>query len=116
VRNSWGVGGLAAGAVIAAILAAACGGTSVADLEVGDCIRDAIPRGEVSTVHLVDCSEEHYAQVLAVIEVEDSEFPGLDELNTVAQQRCPEGTIDTMTPTEQSWNEAGDREVICLGE
>ncbi len=119
MKHSWRVVAIVAGAVIAASLAAACGGTSVSDLEVGDCIRDAIPMGEVKTVQLVDCSEQHYARVLALFdveEVEDSEFPGLEELNSMAQERCPPETTNTMLPTERSWNEAGDREVICLGE
>lgn len=116
MKHLWRMGGVVAGAMLLAILAGACDGTPVSDLEVGDCIRDAIPMGEVETVRLVDCSEQHYARVLAMFDVEDSEFPGLEEFASIAQERCPQGTTNTLFPTEQSWNEKGDREVICLGE
>jgi len=104
------------------LMAAACMGTSVFELKVGDCIEDPHATQEfkeISTVQRVDCSEPHYGRVLALFDVEDSEdseFPGMDELDSIANERCPPGTSDILVPSERSWNEAEDREIICLGQ
>jgi len=119
VRHRWRVTAWVVGAVIVGLMAAGCAGTSVFDLEEGDCIKDpnlTEEFTEVGTVQRVDCSEPHYGRVLALFDVEDSEFPGLDELGTMAWEGCPSGTVDILVPSERSWNEADDREIICLGQ
>jgi hypothetical protein len=119
VEHSRRVSAWVVGAVLAALMAAACTGTSVFDLEVGDCIEDPHATEEfreIGTVQRVDCSEPHYGRVLTLFDVEDSEFPGMDELDSIANERCPSGTTDILVPSERSWNEAGDREIICVGQ
>jgi hypothetical protein len=119
VKHSLRMSGWVVGAVLVLLMAAACMGTSVFELEVGDCIKDPHSTEEfkeISTVERVDCSEPHYGQVLALFELEESEFPGLDALDSTAWERCPSGTTDIFVPSEKSWREADDREIICIGE
>jgi len=122
VKHSLRATAWVAGAALVVLTAAACMGTSVFELKVGDCIEDpnlTEEFTEIGTVQRVDCSEPHYGRVLALFDVEDSEdseFPGLDEMNSIANERCPPEASDILVPSERSWNEAGDREIICVGQ
>jgi hypothetical protein len=120
-----------AAAVLA--LAAGCdllGGQSVFDLEVGDCFNGG-EEDEVSTVESVECSEAHAYEVFALANypAESDEYPGESEIEAFAEETCYGTQFDTyvgtpyaesayyatwLTPTQQSWEEADDREVVCV--
>lgn len=97
------------------------------DLEVGDCSNEDLS-GAVGEVDTVDCSEEHTAEVVGVYDIEGDDFPGTSDIQAQAQERCTQeaqdyvgsGTVPSdasltfLVPTEETWNEADDRTVICL--
>ncbi|WP_156253108.1 septum formation family protein [Pseudactinotalea terrae] len=107
---------------------AACGG-QVATAEVGECIvTDELGSEEITEIPTVDCSEPHDAQVVGKFDLEDGDFPGLDALKTEADEGCATefesfvGTavgesslqVSYIHPTEQTWDQADDREVLCF--
>jgi hypothetical protein len=101
--------------------------TDVFTLAVGDCLNDTSGT-EVTEVPNVDCADEHDFEVYSDFEIEGSEFPGDDAVDTEADTRCLdafEGFVGVpyddsvygytyFTPTEGSWTDGGDRLVSCL--
>lgn len=108
-------------------LLAACSKTVSAQADPGDCIKE-LETGSVDELEKVDCDEAHVAEVFAVPDLEDGDFPGVDEITNLAAEACLEEFEDyigvayddseyeifPIAPSEESWNEADDREVICL--
>lgn len=109
---------------------AACSSTEVAanNLEVGDCT-DQDLSGAVAEVDTVDCDESHTAEVYEVFDIEGDDFPGSSEVNNLATEGCQGDAFEDyvgvpyaeseifatyLVPTEETWNEADDRTVICL--
>ena len=99
-------------------LAACQQGKSVFDLEVGDCVVSlevgVEEAEEVGRVRTVDCSEPHDGEVLALFDIEGDDFPGEDPLFDMAREGCPFEATSYLFPTEDSWNEMGDREIACF--
>ena len=103
---------------------------SVEDLAVGDCLAE--PSDELITkVETINCDEAHDYEVYAVVQLLDPEtapYPGQDETYFTSIESCfPRFEtyigmayadslydINTIYPTEESWDEDEDREVICL--
>lgn len=98
------------------------------NLEVGDCT-DADLSGAVGEVDTVDCAESHTAEVYAVFDLEDGDFPGDADIQAQATEGCIGDRFEeyvglpyqrseiystSLVPTEQTWNDADDRTVICL--
>lgn len=97
--------------------------------EVGSCINlmDVLTVEGVSDIPTVDCSEEHDAQVFAVVDLPDGEFPGDEAVTSSITSECEaafEGFVGTppdesalafdgLGPSEATWA-VGDRSVICL--
>ncbi|WP_109505602.1 septum formation family protein [Nocardioides speluncae] len=94
-------------------------------LRAGDCFQ--LPDGEeVFTVDAIPCAESHQAEVYAVIELAEGEFPGNEQVTNQADQRCAKrfkafvGTaygdsdleIFLLTPTKRSW-QLDDRAITC---
>lgn len=118
-----GVGG------VLALFALACQ-PSVFELNIGDCLN--LPEGnEVADVETVDCAEPHRAEVFALPQLgadADAPYPGQEALVTEGQERCVEAFeayvgrpysessifSTALTPSQQSWESAGDREIVCL--
>lgn len=109
-------------------LAACSSDVAANDLEVGDCT-DQDLSGAVGEVDTVDCEESHTAEVFAVFDVEGDDFPGTAEISAEAAEGCngdrfedyvgvpyEESEIYTtyLVPTEETWNEADDRTIICF--
>lgn len=107
---------------------AACSDDGVLALEVGDCLDRAELAGpEVTTVTPLGCSEPHDAEVFAAI-THDGDFPGAEELRVEAEERCTaefegfvglpyaesELSFSVLSPTEDGWERAGDRESLCV--
>jgi hypothetical protein len=110
------VGVVAAVAVAAIVLVAGSGGTSVFDLEVGDCFD--LPVGgdevDVDTVDLIECDEPHEAEVVAVGRLNrelDRPYPDDDQLFAEVDRGCAAaaGPLDDrfgivpIAPNEASW-------------
>ncbi len=94
-------------------------GTSVFDLEVGDCVvslGEEAETEEVERVSTVDCSELHDGEVVALFEVEGDDYPGEDALIDLGVEDCPSEASTYLYPTEDSWNELEDREIACIFE
>lgn len=106
-----------AGLALMALALTGCGGKSVYDLEVGDCIVPPEGSGEeqseVSRVKTVDCAEPHDGEVTAVFDVDLEEYPGDEAIFEIVIQQCPARSSTAIYPTEESWKE-GDREAICI--
>jgi len=98
----------------------------VFSLEVGDCMNDFGDSVDISTVPIVDCSEEHDAEVYELKDIDADSYPGDSAVSDEAEAICLDAYEDfvglayedsllnfsTITPTEQSWG-LGDKEVVC---
>ncbi|MEE8347129.1 MAG: hypothetical protein V3S20_07265, partial [Dehalococcoidia bacterium] len=109
------------GLMLTALFAfAACQeGTSVFDLKVGDCVVGmgiGPEGGEFGRVRTVDCAEMHDGEVVALFDVEGDDFPGDDALLDMGTEGCPSEASTYLYPTDDSWNEMGDREITCIHE
>lgn len=117
---------------IAALTAglSACGGSEVFNIEVGACMDSAQLAGdEVSQVTTIDCAEEHDVEAYASTQLEGDTYPGKDAILAKADEFClaefttfvgvasyEESSLffSYLYPTEESWNDADDREILCL--
>lgn len=106
------------------------GDLSVQSVEVGDCFNDpdGVEEGvEVEALGAVPCAEPHDNEAYHVFELPDGEYPGDAEVEEQSFEGCvgpfegyvgrtyeaSELEIFPITPTEASWNDVDDREVIC---
>lgn len=107
---------------------------AVAELTVGDCLSEFYQTGS-QFVSPVECSRNHVQEVVGstpdvlAAELAESvtEFPGVDELNTIATELCvsefntytgldyesAEFLVTGITPNAEAWD-SGDRAIICL--
>lgn len=98
-------------------------------LEAGDCFDDtAMGINEVTEVTEVPCLLPHDNEVYALFELTPGAFPGDEEVEASATLGCyerfseaigksyEESELDflAMHPTEASWTQISDREVVCL--
>ena len=95
------------------------------DLEVGDCTGSEIESTEIDAV---SCDEDHAYEVFAVFDVDGDDFPGASEISAEAEAcngdlfedyvGTPYDSSDiytqTLVPTEETWNEADDRTILCF--
>ncbi|MBD5785146.1 DUF4190 domain-containing protein [Cellulosimicrobium terreum] len=93
-------------------------------LVVGSCLDELPPDGEVSSVRVVPCADEHRAQVVARTDFGAGEvWPGQDAADARVARVCgpevlgedPPDDVELVvwSPTEASWG-AGDRTGLCL--
>ncbi len=101
------------------------------DLAAGDCTADEIVDA-VADVDTVACDGEHTYEVFATFELEGDEgadWPGRSEVESEAAAGCngerfeehvgiphEDSTLYTtfLVPTEDTWDGAGDRTVVCF--
>ena len=110
-----------------AVVSAACSST-VFSLEVGDCFDDPASFTQVDNVEVVDCADPHDNEVYAVVEyTESNDWPGNEAIEFAAFTECLDAfepfigvayevskwDIAAFWPSEESWNDANDREIIC---
>jgi hypothetical protein len=112
------------------------GDVSVFELLAGDCLSppEEVQAG-IEEVTLVPCADPHTQEVFETLDYEpaeegDDDFPGDSELDTFAQAACLDPFADYvgvdyidsslfityLLPTVRSWNEEGDREVVCIAQ
>lgn len=127
-RSTWWV---VVAVVFTGVCATGCSEESVTNLSVGDCFDAAYTyeSQEVSTVPIVECSEEHIAEVYLVSTIVGvSSYDG-NAILAEAQERCIEEfeayvgadywdpivsglDFQVLYPQEAGWN-GGDRGFIC---
>ena len=98
-------------------------------LQVGDCYDDpTLATENVTGVAGVPCDEPHDNEVFALFDIERDTFPGDSLTLALGNRGCLEhfaeyvGTtyaesrlaINTLVPSAGSWEELGDREVVCI--
>lgn len=95
-------------------------------LKVGDCLAEEA-EGEIESVPVVPCSEPHDSELFHSFEIPGDDFPGVDEVQTIAVDTCTEEfesfigvsyedsvwDITAVYPTEETWDQIDDREIIC---
>jgi hypothetical protein len=97
--------------------------TDVTDLEVGDCfVIEADPDGTVAPVDVIDCDEQHDAEVVAVADLNpdgSSPYPDDEELFELADSACSDIELDPrfailpIAPTRPTWDARSGR-TVCL--
>lgn len=96
-------------------------------IAVGDCT-GPIPNGSVERLALIPCAEPHAWEAFARTELDGTEYPGARQIQDAADEFCGvefkafvgvslskslyQATY--LQPTKQTWEDAGDREVLCL--
>lgn len=119
--------GVAAGLMLCAAGGVACS-AEVESAEPGDCVEDIGLVIGVGDLDAVDCDEAHGAQVVGVFDHDGDDFPGDAAISEEANEQCAELfedfvgapvqetslTFGAINPTEETWNEADDRETICV--
>jgi hypothetical protein len=105
-------------AVVVGIMALACEyelDPSLTELEVGDCVAWPSAIGEVEKLEHVDCSEPGALRVTRKFNVSGYDsWPGYSALEATATQQCPGIFPQYLGPSKETWEKAGDREVICF--
>lgn len=87
----------------------------------GHCIRDLPTDGSVGTITLVPCTDDHEAEVVGSLRLDDGGWPGEDALADQAADWCEMSTAQieagyrpvVWTPGERAWTQ-GDRVALCL--
>ena len=106
------------------------GGLGAFVIEVRDCLNLPNDLSEVQSVEGVPCSQPHNAQAYATFDVTGfgDAFPGSAAFQDQASQGCydrfegfvglpyekSELHITTLEPTQESWTQLDDREIVCL--
>ena len=87
--------------------------TTAVRLSVGECVLFADVQAGVGAI---DCSATHDTTVAAVFEVEGGEYPGLDAVEQMAEERCTQVSpfANMLYPTLATWNIQADRQIACL--
>ena len=108
---------------------ATAGSVDAFAIRVGDCFNDEILESdEVFDVRGVPCAEPHDNEVYATFDMTESSFPGEERAYEIGDEGCLErfegyvgATYDEsvlmyypMVPTEGSWSQRKDREIVCV--
>ena len=102
---------------------------NVLELEVGTCLNDVDQplAQDLTEVPAVDCTSPHQSEVFAAINVEGTDYPGIDSPTDTAVQECQieferfvgvEFSASSLNfhyyyPTTSSWA-VGDRSIYCV--
>ncbi len=103
------------------------GKASAFEMHLGDCWKDPADAEEVSDIEVVPCSDQHDNEVIGLFDLEDGDYPGRAEAEALAQKGCEglfsdyvgaaysESSLEIFPvyPTEASWDNLKDREVVC---
>lgn len=99
-----------------------------AELEVGQCLPFIEWEDEVFELPIVPCDQPHTDEVYEIFDAPDGDFPGDDQLQSVASERCEtafgefvgtpyaDSVLDMywFVPTEASWKRMDDRTIQCI--
>jgi hypothetical protein len=108
------------------------GAVDAFSVALGDCLNEPPVEGDeaevVESVRAAPCDQPHTGEVFALFDLPDGDFPGDDAVTTAAEEGCleefdafvglayEESALDfyTLQPTQDSWEQAEDREVVCV--
>lgn len=114
------------------------GSVDAFSVALGDCLEDSISAPEatpseaageeVDAVQAVPCDQPHGSEVYALFDLPEGEYPGDEAVTVAAEEGClaewdafvgkpyEESVLDffTFQPTQRSWDEGDDREVVCV--
>lgn len=97
--------------------------------DIGDCITDSVSGQSISSFEVVDCDEPHTAELIHKFDLPDGEFPDQAEAEAAVEEEClgdvfedyvgtpyeeSEIFLFPVTPTQETWEQADDREVLCF--
>ncbi len=96
-------------------------------VKVGDCT-GPITNGSVDKLSLVPCDQEHAWEAYARTELAGEGYPGASSVQDKAESFCAaefatflgiapgksKYRATYLQPTRQTWEQAGDREILCL--
>lgn len=98
------------------------------DLEVGDCIENEDTLNSAD-VEAIDCDEDHVFELIGRFDVDDGDFPGAEALAEegvactedifedyvgVPYAESAEVFATPVPPSEETWDEADDRTILCV--
>lgn len=98
---------------------------SIVDLRVGDCLAETPEEGIAYVARVVPCSHPHVAEVYAVYDMADGDYPGDGAVSADAEEGCGLALTSEITvgfddvamfefhPTQLSWDN-GSRGVTCV--
>ena len=107
------------------------GDLGVTSVKVGDCFNDpegAVEGVEVEALAAVPCDQPHDNEAYHRYDLPDGDFPGQEQVEQEALEGCVGAEfqsfigvsydesafeVTTISPTEETWNDLDDREVIC---
>ena len=119
--------GLTFTAVLAGSALVAC--AEVPTAEVGDCINSSdLADDEIDEITTVSCDEPHDLEVFHAFDLPEGDFPGEEAMSEAAEEECvgafedyvgldyldSELYITIINPTEDTWDTADDREILCV--
>ncbi len=88
---------------------------SLTDLEVGDCVvRPDAGAQQIDSLEPADCSAPDAIKVAQSFDMSGASWPGLGAIETAVLANCSGTTAFTLYPTEDSWDNADDRSVVCF--
>ena len=104
------------------------GTVDVFSIRIGDCFDDTEDNVQISNVGGIPCGFPHDNEIYAITIMPNSAFPGEDAIQSTAQDYClsqfesfvglayEESVLDIsyLYPTQDSWNQANDREIDCI--
>lgn len=97
----------------------------------GDCLSDEVGTGTTSSLGVISCDQPHSGEIYAsVITASTGAYPGDTVIQDEADNRCEEEftpfvgvpwassalDISYFTPTQESWDNYADREILCIVE
>ncbi|OMH34258.1 septum formation family protein [Tersicoccus sp. Bi-70] len=102
--------------------------TSAFAVEVGDCTGPLDASGTTETIDILPCDAPHAFEAYASPRITEPTYPGLDATAALAERECRSAfaafvgvplersrwTMKHLYPTQRSWDEQTDREVVCL--
>lgn len=88
---------------------------SVAAFAVGECYaEEGLQTGEYEKLDCTDASADY--EVVGIVDVGDpasDAYPG-DEAISARRSECPADTEFTLVPTQETWEQADDDDLVCL--
>lgn len=96
-------------------------------IRIGDCTGDVFD-GPVESVQGVPCDGPHMLETYHAFNLADGSYPGDEAVSDLADDGCHAAFepfvglsyeesiygISSLTPTDESWNQLDDREVLCF--
>ena len=101
--------------------------TDTYSIRVGNCT-GKLDTETTDKLALVPCTDKHHWEAFAVSNLPGDDFPGNAEVRDQATKACTPAfesfigiasedsryELTLLTPTKETWTQAGDREVVCL--